>query len=122
MSSICDYCHSPNTDDATKCESCGAPVIADPIVTDFRHCPFCNRALLALGSPACNYCGRRLPESLLKARDADLSRINQIAGEHRPSEDQKEKLAGFVGASLLRRSEPEEPVSDLVSLVSELFQ
>ncbi|HJQ26668.1 MAG TPA: hypothetical protein VKA60_22315 [Blastocatellia bacterium] len=45
---------------------------------DYRHCPFCRRVLLALGSPACNYCGRRLPEEYIKARESDLHRLNDV--------------------------------------------
>ena len=58
-----------------KCESCGAPI--DLAVTDFRSCPYCRRRLLALASPACNYCGRRLPEKFIKARESDLRRIKE---------------------------------------------
>ena len=123
MPSICDYCHGANNDEATKCENCGAPITAATAAADFRHCPFCGRALLALGSPACSYCGRRLPESFLKARDADLHRIGEIAGDHRAGDDKKEKLAGFVGASILRSNNTtDEPIADLVSLVSDLFR
>jgi hypothetical protein len=42
----------------------------------------CHRKLLALASPACNYCGRRLPDEYIKAREADLKRITEVeAGE-----------------------------------------
>ena len=76
-----------------------------------------------MGSPACSYCGRRLPEAFLKARDADLHRITEISGEHRANDDRKEKLAGFVGSSVLRSTDAaDNPVSDLVGLVSELFR
>jgi hypothetical protein len=34
--------------------------------------------LLALASPACSYCGRRLPENYIKARSEDLHRIGAI--------------------------------------------
>ena len=124
MPSICDYCHGANSDEATKCENCAAPIAASTAATDFRHCPFCGRALLALGSPACSYCGRRLPESFLKARGADLHRIAEIAGDHGASEDKKEKLAGFVGARLLRSDDKtdDDPISDLAGLVSRLFR
>ena len=75
MSVTCHYCESACAEGARKCESCGAPVGADAPPPDYRFCPFCRRRLLALGSPACNYCGRALPESYLKAREAQLRRI-----------------------------------------------
>lgn len=31
-----------------------------------------------MASPACSYCGRRLPEDYIKAREADLKRIADI--------------------------------------------
>jgi Double zinc ribbon len=75
MRPTCDYCHAVSREGATKCENCGAPVSADAAPPDYRVCPFCKRRLLALGSPACNYCGRALPESYVKAREATLKRI-----------------------------------------------
>jgi hypothetical protein len=33
---------------------------------------------LALASPACSYCGRRLPKDYIKARTEDLQRIGRI--------------------------------------------
>lgn len=74
MSSTCDYCRAISKQGATKCETCGAP-LGDGPPPDYRVCPYCNRRLLALGSPACNYCGRALPESFVKAREAVLRRI-----------------------------------------------
>ena len=59
--------------------------------TDYRFCPFCKRRLLALGSPACNYCGRALPEDFVKARDALWQRINEV-GAGRASDDEIEEL------------------------------
>lgn len=47
----------------------------EPVSTDYRSCPSCRRRLLALASPACNHCGRRLPPAYIKAREADLKRI-----------------------------------------------
>lgn len=38
----------------------------------------CHRKLLALGSPACSYCGRRLPDEYVRAREADLRRIMEV--------------------------------------------
>ncbi len=74
MPSNCDYCQGACADGATKCPTCGAPLNAAPV--DYRVCPFCRRRLLALGSPACNYCGRALPENYVKAREAILRRID----------------------------------------------
>ncbi|MFY9611895.1 MAG: hypothetical protein WAU45_25185 [Blastocatellia bacterium] len=31
-----------------------------------------------MASPSCSYCGRRLPEDYIKAREADLKRIADI--------------------------------------------
>ena len=64
---------------AVKCENCGAPIAGDgSALPDFRHCPACHRKLLALGSPACNYCGRRLPDDYIKAREADMKRLSEV--------------------------------------------
>ena len=62
-----------------KCPNCSAPVSpsATP-VADYRHCPACRRQLLALGSPACSYCGRRLPDEFIKARESDMHRISNL--------------------------------------------
>jgi len=74
----CDYCQSACADGAEKCGNCGAPFGERP-APDYRFCPHCRRRLLALGSPACNYCGRALPESFVKAREALLERINRAS-------------------------------------------
>jgi DNA-directed RNA polymerase subunit RPC12/RpoP len=77
----CDYCQNVSADDAAKCENCGAPLLSaeNRPAPDYRFCPYCRRRLLALGSPACNYCGRSLPADLLKAREAMLERITQAS-------------------------------------------
>jgi hypothetical protein len=80
----CEYCHGLLEEGATKCASCGASAAA-PEATDYRFCPHCKRRLLALGSPACNYCGRALPEDFVKARDVMWQRIND-AGKASPEE------------------------------------
>ena len=73
---ICDYCNSRLADGETKCGNCGAPIVVDAAGSpDYRHCPVCHRRLLALGSPACSYCGRRLPPDYIKARESDLHRV-----------------------------------------------
>jgi hypothetical protein len=85
MPRTCEYCQGVLEDDAKKCPDCGAPPCAgEP--TDYRVCPFCRRRLLALGSPACNYCGRALPEDYVRAREATLRRI----GEAQTPEEREE--------------------------------
>ena len=79
MQKTCDYCKGPTEEARLKCQNCGAPIVrADSPLPDFRLCPYCQRKLLALASPACNYCGRRLPDEYLKARQAHLQRINEV--------------------------------------------
>lgn len=73
----CNYCHSISEEGATKCANCGAPLEAAS-APDFRFCPHCSKRLLALGSPACSYCGRSLPESYVKAREAMWQRIKDV--------------------------------------------
>jgi hypothetical protein len=90
MALTCPYCESVCADGATKCGSCGAPVGADAPPPDYRVCPFCRRRLLALASPACNYCGRALPESYLKAREATLRRIGEASGGNREDRERLE--------------------------------
>jgi len=76
----CDYCQSVIEGGAAKCANCGAAVGARE-ATDFRFCPHCKRRLLALGSPACNYCGRALPEEYVRAREALWQKVNQASPE-----------------------------------------
>ena len=76
--SKCEYCNSVVSRTNSRCESCGAPVTLEGAAADFRTCPFCRRKLIALGSPACNYCGRRLPDEYIKTREADLNRLNEV--------------------------------------------
>jgi DNA-directed RNA polymerase subunit RPC12/RpoP len=69
-----------------RCANCGAPITTDSrALPDFRTCPTCHRKLLALGSPACNYCGRRLPDEYIRAREADLKRITEVAEKENPT-------------------------------------
>ena len=74
----CDYCHGVLEDGATKCANCGASA-GRREAPDYRFCPFCKRRLLALGSPACNYCGRALPEEHVKAREALWQKVRDAA-------------------------------------------
>ena len=78
MTLTCEYCSSSISEGEKNCGSCGAPVTNESAPLNFRACPFCHRKLLALASPACSYCGRRLPEQYIKAREADLKRIAEI--------------------------------------------
>ena len=76
----CDYCGSPLTEVDKSCASCGTPAVrGQSDLPDFRSCPFCHRKLLALGSPACSYCGKRLPDEYIKAREADLKRVEGVS-------------------------------------------
>jgi len=89
MALTCDYCHSVLEEGATKCENCGAS-LGEREATDYRFCPFCKRRLLALGSPACNYCGRALPEDFMKAREAMWQRVSDVSTGHASDEEIKE--------------------------------
>jgi len=74
---ICEYCNSALVESEMNCRHCGAPIVRGGALPDFRFCPLCHRRLLALGSPACNYCGRRLPDEYIKVREADMRRITE---------------------------------------------
>jgi recombinational DNA repair protein (RecF pathway) len=84
MALKCEYCHGALEEDATKCANCGAAV-GEREATDFRLCPHCKRRLLALGSPACNYCGRALPAEYVRAREQMWQRVRD-AGKASPEE------------------------------------
>ena len=86
MSQTCEYCHSAIREGATKCENCGAS-LGEREAPDFRFCPFCKRRLLALGSPACNYCGRALPEDFQKARETLWQRVSDVSEGHASPEE-----------------------------------
>jgi predicted amidophosphoribosyltransferase len=89
MPMTCDYCHSVLEEGATKCGNCGAS-LGEREATDFRFCPFCKRRLLALGSPACNYCGRVLPDDFVKAHEATLQRVSDVSAGHASDEQIRE--------------------------------
>ena len=100
----CEYCNSLVVEPAIKCANCGAPIsfaTSDP--PDFRHCPLCRRKLLALASPACSYCGRRLPDTYLKAREADLRRIMELAENHDPIDSEGQLNAFFCQTGRRKR-------------------
>jgi hypothetical protein len=84
MSLKCLYCESLCDAQALKCQNCSAPLGAEGASSqDFRACPFCKRKLLALGSPACNFCGKRLPEEFIKTRKEDLRRLQELQDPER---------------------------------------
>jgi hypothetical protein len=120
MASICEYCQSPCEDGQTSCPNCGAPVThAAAPAADFRVCPFCSHKLIALGSPACSYCGHRLPDEYIKAREADLSRITQIEGDPRRSDTGP---AGESIADTLRmKSSGSATAADLLLDITNIF-
>ncbi|HEV2862777.1 MAG TPA: hypothetical protein VGX48_17305 [Pyrinomonadaceae bacterium] len=97
----CEYCHGSCAEGATKCAACGAP-LSEGEPPDFRFCPFCKRRLLALGSPACNYCGRALPADFQKAREAMWRRVSD-AGAGRMSREELNELERS-GDDALRRA------------------
>ena len=90
MAVTCEYCHGALEEGAKKCANCGAAV-GEREATDFRFCPYCKRRLLALGSPACNYCGRALPEDYVRAREALWQKVRD-AGAGRATPEELEEL------------------------------
>ncbi|HEX8187947.1 MAG TPA: hypothetical protein VF586_06340 [Pyrinomonadaceae bacterium] len=80
MSRTCDYCRGAVEEAAAKCPNCGAAAGARE-APDFRFCPHCERRLLALGSPACNYCGRALPADYVRAREALWQKVSKATPE-----------------------------------------
>jgi DNA-directed RNA polymerase subunit RPC12/RpoP len=89
MSKTCEYCHGVLEEVATKCANCGAAA-GEREAADYRFCPFCKRRLLALGSPACNYCGRALPAEFVKAREALWQKVSDVSEGHASDEERKE--------------------------------
>ena len=103
----------------TKCANCGAPVNVSSDLPDFRWCPMCHRKLLALGSPACNYCGRRLPDEYIRAREADLKRITDVGDSERSSEPSGEISQFFLDIRHRKRNESSSipGIVDLTTLI-----
>jgi DNA-directed RNA polymerase subunit RPC12/RpoP len=100
----CEYCQSVSVGEgALKCENCGAPAGERP-PTDYRFCPYCKRRLLALGSPACNYCGRHLPKDFIEAREATLRRI-EAASDGSATQEEREALENESDDALRRALE-----------------
>jgi hypothetical protein len=101
MSDVCEYCRGALAAGATKCGNCGAAA-APREPPDFRFCPHCQRRLVALGSPACNYCGKALPADFLRAREAMWQRVNDAASG-RATPEELEELENS-GDDALRRA------------------
>ncbi len=101
MTPTCDYCHGALAEGATKCANCGAAAGARA-ARDYRFFPHCERRLLALGSPACNYCGRALPEDYVRAREALWQKVSD-AGAGRATPEELEELERG-GDDALRRA------------------
>src|SRR6266852_469692 len=122
MGSTCEYCSALMGEGETRCASCGAPVTRDSDSTDFRTCPFCHRRLLALGSPACNYCGRRLPEEYVKTREADLRRVEVQGGSDTTETDRKVNrlICQTAGRQLMKQPSSSELIDtpSLIDLLS----
>jgi predicted amidophosphoribosyltransferase len=96
MTYACEYCQGNIAQDALKCPNCGAPVSQTMAQgRDYRLCPFCARKLLALGSPACSYCGRRLPDEYIKEREAQLRRMSEVENQEIIGEAGK-KVDGMI--------------------------
>ncbi|MBA3715199.1 MAG: zinc ribbon domain-containing protein [Pyrinomonadaceae bacterium] len=76
MTLFCEHCRGACDEGAHKCVNCGAPISVEAATVDYRVCPHCQRKLLALGSPACSYCGRALPQNYIRTREATLRRIH----------------------------------------------
>ena len=101
MTKTCEYCRGVIAEGATKCANCGAAA-GEREAVDFRFCPHCTRRLVALGSPACNYCARALPEEFVRAREAMWRRVNDVSAG-RAGDDEREALEG-EGDDAMRRA------------------
>jgi DNA-directed RNA polymerase subunit RPC12/RpoP len=123
MAKTCGYCKGTCQEEALKCGNCGAPFsLEDSRETDYRSCPYCRRKLLALGSPACNYCGRRLPEEYIKARESDLLRISGVE-EGNKSAEPDSKVDEILRQAVRRDRGQSSPIIDLIDLknLTDLF-
>jgi predicted amidophosphoribosyltransferase len=120
MALTCEYCGGSIGEDRLNCANCGAPIVYDEhSLPDFRNCPFCHRSLLALGSPACNYCGRRLPDHYIKAREGDLKRLTQVEGREETSEAVRKVSELIRQTGPRKRGQTSSPLGliDLTSLI-----
>jgi DNA-directed RNA polymerase subunit RPC12/RpoP len=112
MKVTCEYCRSSSESASGKCLNCGAPLASAP-AADPHQCPYCHRRLLALGSPNCNYCGRRLPEESIKANTADLNRVKDLSpGDNAGADIHVVDLTYRSG----RQEKPSGPLSILFDL------
>ena len=120
MTIKCEYCSGAIDEGETKCGNCGAPFVRnDAARPDFRFCPFCHRRLLALASPACNYCGRRLPDEYIKTRESDLKRIAQVK-EGKETSEVGRKLDELIRQTALsgrRRASSPSGLVDIANLI-----
>src|SRR5215469_13844211 len=119
MATNCEYCQSSCEDGQVSCPNCGAPLShTGGQVKDFTVCPFCSHRLLALGSPACSYCGHRLPDDYIKAREADLNRINQVEGDKKHLDAGSELLGDTLRVRVTRSSTTLDILSDINNFFS----
>jgi len=120
MTVTCEYCGGLIAEAEKNCGSCGAPAVRDQSnLPDFRSCPFCQRRLLALASPACSYCGRRLPDEYIAAREANLRRVTEVT-EGTESNGVSRKVDELIRYTANSRSSPSLQVFDISSL-TDLF-
>ena len=113
----CDYCGSSIAEADKSCGNCGAPAVRDQsALPDFRSCPYCHRMLQALGSPACSYCGRRLPDDYIKAREADLKRVAEVRDSAQTSETSR-KVDELIRQSAHGRASSSQGVLEISSLI-----
>lgn len=110
MAELCEYCRGTCEEGAIKCKNCGAPV--DDGAVDYRFCPYCRKKLLALGSPACNYCGRRLPGTYIKAHQAARRRIDELEAEPEKIKTEQDLVGVLAGMSA--RKSTDTSISDLI--------
>jgi len=119
MALTCEYCSGPNQDGAVKCAACGAPlpqIQAQATVADLRSCPACHRKLLTLGSASCNYCGHRLPDEMVKVREAELRRINDTNQDDKKAINAKLDEVLSQNRFQTRRSSTRIDIFDLTDL------
>jgi hypothetical protein len=120
MVKTCEYCKGTCEGEALKCRNCGAPLSREESPgVDYRSCPYCHRKLLALGSPACNYCGHRLPEEYIKARESDLLRISEVEEGNKNAETNS-KVGEFFRQSEQRNKGQSSSIIGLLD-ITDLF-
>ena len=114
----CEYCKGDCENGAVKCQNCGAPINGGGrSIPDYRTCPYCKRKLLALGSPACNYCGRRLPDHYIRAREADLHRLIEM-NESENDDEIVSKVDEALRQAARRNRGGSSSVMDAVDIIS----